>query len=175
METEYHIEFFTATMYKWYSVLQFDECKDVIINSLKFLTSNKRIKVYAYVIMPNHIHLLWRIEKGHLRKDVQRDFLRFTGQQIKFFLQKKYPDKLEKLKVGLKDRKYQIWQRNSLSKELWGEEILIQKLDYIHNNPCQGKWQLCDVAEKYNYSSAMYYFTNKNNPITNDESFLTQD
>jgi putative transposase len=173
MEQEYHLEFFTATMYKWYTVLQFDECKDVIIDSLKFLVKNNRVKVYAYVIMPNHIHLLWKVQKGHKRENVQRDFLKFTAQQIRFFLQKNYPEKLEKLNVNLKDRKYQIWQRNSLSKELWGEKNVEQKLDYIHHNPCQGKWNLCKIPENYDYSSAKFYLLNIKNLKTNDVEFLT--
>jgi len=28
--------------------------------SLRFLVANKRIKLYGFVIMPNHIHLVWQ-------------------------------------------------------------------------------------------------------------------
>jgi putative transposase len=33
----------------------------VVINSWKYLVENKKIKIYAYVIMPNHIHLIWKM------------------------------------------------------------------------------------------------------------------
>ncbi|WP_237143994.1 hypothetical protein [Pontibacter pamirensis] len=38
--------------------------------------------------MPNHIHLLWKMEEPHKREDVQRDFLKYTSQQMKFVLKK---------------------------------------------------------------------------------------
>jgi REP element-mobilizing transposase RayT len=44
--------------------------------------------------MPNHIHLVWRINEKCLLEDVQRDFLKYTAQQIKFDLQKHHPQVL---------------------------------------------------------------------------------
>ena len=41
--------------------------------------------------------------------------------------------------VGLSDRKYQFWQRNSLSIDLWTDYVFMQKLEYIHNNPVREK------------------------------------
>jgi len=35
----------------------------------------------------------------------------------------------------------------------------MQKLDYIHNNPLQEKWQMSDFPENYKYSSARFYLT----------------
>ncbi len=70
----------------------------------------KRIEVNAFVIMSNHIHLIWQIQSGYKREDVQRDFLKFTSQTIKGDLQKNHPTVLEKFYVGAKDRKYQIWE-----------------------------------------------------------------
>ena len=48
---------------------------------------------------------------------------------------------LIQLKVKAADRQQQVWERNSLSIELWSEKIFIQKLNYIHNNPVQNKWK----------------------------------
>jgi len=44
---------------------------------------------------------------------------------------------------------------------LYDREILHQKLDYIHNNPLQEKWKLANTPQEYNFSSANYYETNK--------------
>lgn len=156
-----HQLFFTATIYEWHPILEDEECKDIIIESLRYLVEKNRICLYSFVIMPNHIHLIWKILEGQKTEDVQRDFLKYTGQQIKFYLQKKNPKLLEKLKVDLKDRTYQIWQRNALSVPLWTPSVIVQKLNYIHNNPVQKKWQLSEVPEKYKYSSASYYINNE--------------
>ena len=38
------------------------------------------------------------------------------------------------------------------------KKFIIQKLDYIHNNPCAGKWNLADCPENYVHSSAGFYY-----------------
>lgn len=67
------------------------------------------------------------------------------------------PKMLENFYVNLKDRQYQIWQRNSLSVEMFSREVMEQKLDYIHNNPVQGKWMLVNDLIDYKYSSVRFY------------------
>ncbi len=138
-------------------MLKPDKYKDIIIESLKFLVKEKRVEVFAFAIMSNHMHLIWKICDGHKKENVQRDFLKFTGQQIKNDLQKNHLKVLEHFKMGGKDRKYQFWERNSLSVDLYSEAVFMQKLGYIHNNPV--KAGLCDLAENYKYSSARFYET----------------
>ena len=53
------IEFFTATCLNWQPLLLPDERKDILMDSLKFMVNDKRIWLYGFVIMPNHIHLMW--------------------------------------------------------------------------------------------------------------------
>ncbi|MCJ8163359.1 transposase [Pontibacter sp. E15-1] len=155
-----HIAFFTATILEWKHLLKPYKYKDIILKSLRFLVENKQVKIYGFVIMPNHIHLLWKLEEPHKREDVQRDFLKYTAQQIKFDLIKHHPAVLEKFRVGAKDRQHQLWERNPLSVYLYSTAVTEQKLDYIHNNPVQEKWHLAALPEEYPYSSARYYFEN---------------
>lgn len=157
---EDYILFFTATILDWKPLLKPDDHKKIIMDSLKFLTLNKRIFLYGFVIMPNHIHLLWRMQENHYLKDVQRDFLKFTAQQIKFRLIDSNTLKLAPYKKDSKDRQYQFWQRNSYNKRMYNRKIFEQKLDYIHLNPLQEKWQIVEHPEDYHSSSAKYYIKN---------------
>ncbi len=52
-----------------------------------------------------------------------------------------------------------MWERNPLSVSLWNRNVFMQKLEYIHENPV--KAGLVDMAEKYKYSSAVFYYTGK--------------
>jgi putative transposase len=151
--------FFTATIKDWISLLKDDKYKDIIINSLRFLVNNKRVNIYCFVIMPNHIHLIWQIKEGHKKENVQRDFLKYIAEQIKFDLAKNDPKALERFKVNLKDREYQIWKHRPLSIDLYSDAVIEQKLDYIHNNPIHEKWKLVEKPEEYKYSSASFYLT----------------
>jgi putative transposase len=112
--------------------------------------------------MPNHLHLIWNICEGNKLQDVQRDFLKFTAQQIKFYLQENNQEILNKLLVNEKDRKYQIWERNPKNIEIENELIFAQKLEYMHNNPLQEKWKLCTSPIEFKFSSAKFYETSIN-------------
>jgi hypothetical protein len=70
---------------------------------------------------------------------------------------------LKEFKINAKDRRYQFWERNSLSVDLYTESVFLQKMDYVHNNPTQQKWQLCEFPEDYHYSSALFYQTGIDN------------
>jgi putative transposase len=156
---DYHPQFFTATILQWKLLLKDDSFKDIIINSLSYLKAEGSIKIYAFVIMPNHIHSIWQIQDGYKQSNIQLRFLKFTAQQFKFRLIDTANPLLQAFKVNAKDRAYQFWERNPLSIDLWTPDVFMQKLDYIHNNPLQHKWQLADFAENYKYSSARFYET----------------
>ncbi len=156
----HYIQFFTATILWWKPLLKPDKYKQIIIDSLKFLVENKRVKVYGFVIMPNHIHIVWKINENYLLKDVQRDFLKYTAQQIKFDLIKNHPAVLSHFEVNLTDRQYQFWERNPLSIDLYSRKVIQQKLSYIHANPLKGKWLLADSPDKYWFSSYRFYEMN---------------
>jgi putative transposase len=154
--TQYHPAFFTATVLEWKHLLRPDKYKKVIVDSLNYLVSNGRVDVYAFVIMNNHLHLIWQVQKGS-PAEVQRDFMKFTAQSIKKDLEKHHPDVLRRFEVGAKDRKYQIWKGNSSSVELINKKAFLQKMQYIHSNPV--KAGLCGSDEDYWYSSARFYET----------------
>ena len=166
--TSTDLYFFTATNLYWIKLLEDSTHKNIIIESLSFLCKERRVKVLGFVIMPNHIHLIWYILAPHKRSNVQRDFLKYTAQQIKFNLIKMDSPLLDDIVVRAKDRVCQIWERNSLSFELDNTETLIQKLNYIHNNPVQEKWSLASLPGEYYFSSAKFYETG-----TDDFGFMT--
>jgi putative transposase len=159
-------QFFTATILEWKRLLKPEKYKDIIISSLRFLVETNRVKVNAFVIMDNHIHLIWQMMAGIKPEAVQRDFMKFTAQKIKQDLIKNHPGVLAHFKVNAKDREYQFWERNALSVELNSLEMLKQKLEYIHYNPVIAG--ICNLPEEYKYSTAKFYEKG-----VNDWSFVT--
>ncbi|WP_276503503.1 transposase [Terrimonas pollutisoli] len=138
--TEYP-QFFTATNLEWKKLLQPDKYKDIIISCCRFLVEDKRIKLYGFVIMSNHIHLIWQIQALIHPQHVQKDFLKYTAQKIKHDLRQNHPAVLETFRVNATDREYQLWERNPLSIELRTDKVYRQKLDYIYPlEPCQGRY-----------------------------------
>ncbi len=169
METT--LTFFTATILNWYNLLVKDEIKQIVIESLKFLVENKRLVVYCFVIMPNHIHIIAdsknndndsinedNIIKKQVKETPFASLLKYTGHKLKKYL-KDYPDILVKFKVSENDRNYRFWQNRPHHINLYSRNVIHQKMGYIHNNPLQDKWSLVDFAEEYFYSSAKFYKT----------------
>ena len=152
---EYWSQYFTATIYKWKHLLADDKHKDIITNGLKYLVTEKRIVLNAFVIMSNHIHLIWQPLFGFTPSDIQASLMRYTARQLKQSLSQNNETLLEEFKVNKYDREYQIWKREPLSIELFTPAVFYQKLEYIHYNPVKAR--LCTNPEDYYYSSAKFY------------------
>lgn len=154
-----NIEFFTATCLNWQNLLSKEKHMEIVLSSLNFLVEEERIWLYGYVLMPNHLHILWRRQDLWLEKSIQQQFLKYTAQQIKFNLIANYPDELENFRSSQVDRNYHFWERRPFNATMNNRKIVEQKLDYIHQNPVRK--ELCNLPEDYFYSSAKYYLLGK--------------
>ena len=76
------VQFFTAVCYDWFRLLASNEAKEIVIRGLQYQVKAKHVKICAFVIMPNHIHLIWRVQNEHRLEDIQRDFLKYTAKEI---------------------------------------------------------------------------------------------
>jgi putative transposase len=159
MQSNFPVEypqFYTATIYEWKHLLSNDKHKDIIVESLQFLVNDKRIILNAFVIMSNHVHLIWQPMFGFTPSDVQASFMKYTAQQLKRSLGNNDANMLAELKVRKYDRIYQIWKREPLSVELRTHAVFMQKLHYIHYNPVRAGLYI--NPEDYHYSSAKFYY-----------------
>ncbi len=89
MLQNYHTEFLTATIFSWYHLLKDDSYKHIILDSFEWLVKEKKCTINAFVIMPNHFHLIWKTSDGFERKNVQGALFSFTAHQFKNKLKKK--------------------------------------------------------------------------------------
>ena len=148
-------QFFTATIQQWKNCLADNKHKDIVINCLQTMVRNKQIELNAFVILSNHIHLIWQPLGDYTPSQIHSSFTNFTGKQIKNSIAIDDPTLLEELKSKNLNRKYQVWKRRSLSIELFTEKAFMQKLEYIHDNPVRAG--IVINAEDYHYSSALFY------------------
>jgi putative transposase len=149
--------FWTATINGWKHLLADDTMKIEVVQSLQWLTARELVTLYAYVIMPNHIHLIWETNKPNGKEMPHQSFLKFTGHQFKKLLSDKYPAWLSEFKIEAVNKQYEFWQRDSLAFPLFSKSIINQKMDYVHLNPVSGKWQLAASSVDYRFSSAAFY------------------
>lgn len=106
------VYFWTITIKEWYHLLKPDEYKYIIIESLQWLCKKQLINIYGYVIMPNHIHLLWNQLKMNGKEYPKNSFEKFTPHAFKKNLQHNNIEELKKYEVNAIDRTYNFWQRD---------------------------------------------------------------
>lgn len=161
--------FWTSTIVEWKNLLEDDVFKQIIISSLENLTKRELVTIYAFVIMPNHIHLIWKMNRMNGGEYPSGSFSKFTSHRFKKTLDGSGRRILSQYRSKMKDRSFMFWQRDPLAILLDSKGKCEQKLEYIHLNPLQEKWCLVNYPEDYYWSSASFY--ERNNTTF---SFLTR-
>jgi putative transposase len=162
------IYFWTATINNWQHLLLQNTYKDAITQSLQFLSDTGKVDVFAFVIMPNHVHLIWRLNEMNGKESPHASFLKFTAHTFQKMLRKAGND-LTAYAVDAANKKFEFWQRDSLAIRLFTKKVALQKLNYLHYNPLAEHWNLATDPCEYKYSSAMYYEKDeKNFPFLKD-------
>ncbi len=109
--------------------------------------------------MPNHVHFIWQMLEMNGKEMPHISFLKFTAHAFKKHLKLHNPKHPELFRADAINKEYEFWQRDSLAFELLKEGAILQKLDYIHNNPNFEHWKLCNEPADYYYSSVRFYET----------------
>lgn len=141
--------FITSTVNSWIRLFDRPEFVQVVLDSLAFLIAERRIKLNGYAIMPNNLHLILSVADFYDLPSFLRDFHKFTSQQILKILRNESDSLLEKLEVGKNDRRHQVWMETHAPKAIRDISFFRQKLEYIHNNPLNPRWLLCEKPEGY--------------------------
>ena len=155
-ETEFSY-FLTCTVVGWLPVFTRPECVAIVLNSWKFLQEKNRITLYGYVVLENHVHFIAKCEK--LATEVG-DFKSFTARTIIDLLQARGESALlaqlaHEKALHKADRHYQLWQEGSHPKQIVSDEMMEQKMEYMHNNPVARGY--VDDPLHWRYSSARNY------------------
>jgi putative transposase len=129
--------FLTCSIVGWLPVFTRPAAVDIVFDSWRYLTEHKRLTIFGYVIMENHLHLI--ASSPNLGKEIG-DFKSFTARRIIDHLRacgdRLILDQLSWCKDKHKeDREFQLWQEGSHPQQIQGEQTMLQKLEYIHNNP----------------------------------------
>jgi putative transposase len=157
------VYFWTATINGWKHLLKKDEYKDVIIDSWQYLTDLGKIDIFSFVIMPNHLHAIWRVNEMNGKESPQGSFLKYTAHTFRKMLRQESKDLLLPFRVDAANKEHEFWQRDSLAIPIYNRKTAVQKLKYIHYNPLAAHWQLVKDPCDYKYSSARYYEMNDKN------------
>jgi REP element-mobilizing transposase RayT len=152
-----HPHFVTCTVLHWLPLFTRQESVSIILDSLKFLQEKDALKLYAYVVLENHLHMV--VSSNDLHKSME-SFKKYTAKQLLELLRKNNAKTiLDQLafykKAHHKEKTYQVWEEGYQPKLIQGEVMMKIKIDYIHNNPVKRGY--VDEAVHWRYSSARDY------------------
>jgi len=134
-----------------------------MVDSLKYCQLEKGLEIFAYVLMPSHLHMLCRAKEGHKLADIVSDLKKFTSKAIIENV-KSEPESRREWILDLfakacahlsRPQQYKVWQDGYHAMETFSNSFIFQKLSYIHNNPVVDG--LVEKPEDYLYSSARNY------------------
>lgn len=150
--------FVTLTVRNWYYILDRHHRFAILADSLKYCQKEKGLKVYGYVFMLNHIHLIVQsVDVGGFL----RDFKRFTAREIMKNITATEPGLLHLFESDQKH--YEFWEKTNMPILIETHKFFHQKLDYIHDNPVVKEY--VSTPEYWYWSSAGYYLLEKDGPI----------
>jgi REP element-mobilizing transposase RayT len=125
------------TVVDWLPIFANPEIAEIILGSLRYIQKEKQVKLYAYVLMENHLHCI--VQSENLSEAIKA-FKSYTARTIiDYLIERKDNTLLKKLRHSKLRHKieseYQLWREGSHPEEITSDEIMCQKIDYIHNNP----------------------------------------
>lgn len=158
------VYFVSFAVVEWLDVFTRSIYRDILLNSLRYCQAHKGLEVFAWCIMPNHVHLVFRTQGKHKPELVLGDFKRYTSREcVKAIRENVHESRKEWLLQHFKQaaskssnvRHYQFWRHDNKPIELCSNRVIAEKIKYVHQNPVEEG--LVFSAEDYVYSSATDY------------------
>lgn len=158
------VYFVTFTCYKWLPLFEITQSYDVAYKWFDYLKT-KGHHIIGYVIMPNHIHALIAFRNSQTSTNtIIGNGKRFMAYEVvRRLKEKNETELLQQLTEGVGARDYkrgklhEVFESSFDWKECRSNKFIDQKLDYMHDNPCRGEWNLAASSELYLHSSARFY------------------
>jgi REP element-mobilizing transposase RayT len=119
------------------SYLRYPRVGEAVQNSFLFF-DRKRYRLTAWVVMPNHAHMLLTPSAGHELSDILHSLKSYTANEANKILR----------------RKGQFWQPESFDRWIRDADHFAKVIAYIENNPVKAR--LCEKPEDWPFSSAWF-------------------
>ncbi len=155
--------FLTFTVVGWVDVFSRKIYRDLIIENLKYCQQEKSLVIHAWIIMTNHIHLILSAGEKPTLTEIVRDFKKYTSRELIRLIEKENESRKDWMlryfgwqgHINPNNTSYQFWVQDSHPIPLYTNEVMQQKVDYMHHNPVRAGF--VDEPQDWIYSSARDY------------------
>ena len=169
IRNQYNIHFITFAVVEWVDVFTRSMYADIVVESLRFCQQQKGLKIHAWCIMSNHLHLIVSASTTAFSlSDILRDFKKFTSSKIIKCIENNEKESRKGWMLWIfkkacernkRNENYQFWQQENQPVECFNAQILASKLKYLHENPVKAGLVLFEGD--WVYSSGIDYYCDK--------------
>jgi len=172
MSTKYKFDdregvyFITSTVVDWIDVFTRDIYRDILLDSFRFCQKNQNLQLHAWVLMPNHFHLICSFINNADPGLGIRNIKSFTAMKIIDAIIKNPHESRKEWMLDLFEKngqrmksnfRFQFWQHENQPTLLDTKEKYNQRLVYLHENPERAGF--VKQPQDWKYSSAIDYYT----------------
>jgi len=135
------------------------------LEELNLLYQTWPSKLIAYVIMPDHFHLISNPRDGRIKE--------FIGA-LKSLTAKRFVKTSKRFRFRADaNGHHQIWQQSFKAMPLWSSWMIWQKINYIHANPVRAG--LVSSTTDYQWSSFHSFYSQKESSLAVDSVWCWDD
>ena len=129
--------FITATIKEWQPLLADAYARTIIVNDLQFYREKYRCRILAYVIMPEHYHLVVELNRPEDLHGWLHDVQLHTSNELRKCMKAiKSADELDVFERHAYGKScIAVWKEQARALGIITEKALRTKIEYIHNNP----------------------------------------
>jgi putative transposase len=163
------LHYITGNVHQRFQIFKRTECCQAFIDECSELRSDWPFKLVAYVIMPDHVHMIVNPQDGRIRELAGK----LKSQSARRIIEAA-PD--VSFAVGEDENGeplHQVWQQSFKAIPLWSTWMIWQKINYIHSNPLKAR--LVKSVGDYRWSSYNSFYFNATDPIEVDRDWWWPD
>ncbi|GHA80972.1 REP-associated tyrosine transposase [Pontibacter akesuensis] len=155
------LHFVSFAVVYWIDVFTREEYFAILTESMHYCRKQKGMEIYAWCIMPSHVHLIFRA-KANNPSVLLKELKTYTSKQLQKAIAEHNQESRKAWVLWLMERAgqknsnvkhRQFWQQHNKPIELWSATVIDQKIDYINNNPVAAGF--VSEPEHWKYSSAI--------------------
>jgi putative transposase len=168
VEYEGHARYLTFSCFKSQPFLNSDRTRTWLLNSIEATRAKKQFDLWAWVIMPEHAHLLIlpKVPVAEILSSIKMPVARLAAAWVR----KNAPDFLPRMTETRRDGKtfLRFWQcGGGYDRNIYSYNELLEKIKYIHRNPTRR--ELVKTAEEWKWSSSKAWQDGVNEPLAIDK------
>ena len=169
------VRFVTFGCHRRISLLVDEEVIRIVLKHVAWARGYYGFRLFGYVVMPEHIHLVVWPEKLIKLGDVIGTIKWRSAREILAWFESHRPEYMEKLIIGRKDvtrgrraswgtskvsqeksqKEYRVWLPRCYDHNCRNQQTVIEKINYCHWNPV--KRGLVSCPEDWKWSSYRWY------------------